>query len=123
MLSEYAQVYRGLLREIRKAVTQAPVKPNQTIVSSFRALLEQSRQTHDANAFQDVKNALLFLKSQREHQARYSVAPFLCYSLTLFSQILVERYNPTTGLTEKERIRKTANRVGLDIPKEPSPEQ
>ncbi|KAF5363603.1 hypothetical protein D9756_000683 [Leucocoprinus leucothites] len=97
MLSEYAQVYRGLLREVRKA---APAKPNQTIVTNFRSLLEQSRKTKNDVALQDTRNALLFLKSQREHQ------------------ILVERYNPITSLTEQERIRKTANRVGLDVPKE-----
>jgi len=28
---------------------------------------------------------------------------------------LVQRYNPLTSLTEQERIRKTANRVGLEV--------
>ncbi|CCF51634.1 hypothetical protein NDA11_000200 [Ustilago hordei] len=29
---------------------------------------------------------------------------------------LLQRYNPTTGITEEERIRLTARRVGLDVP-------
>ncbi|KAJ1034925.1 hypothetical protein NDA18_000532 [Ustilago nuda] len=29
---------------------------------------------------------------------------------------LLQRYNPTTGMTEEERIRLTARRVGLDVP-------
>lgn len=36
------------------------------------------------------------------------------------SQALVQRYNPLTSLTEQERIRKTANRVGLDVPEGPA---
>ncbi|XP_006460050.1 hypothetical protein AGABI2DRAFT_68293 [Agaricus bisporus var. bisporus H97] len=90
MLPDHPRLYRSLLRELTRA--QAPSKPNRTIVSNLRALLEQSR-------LQDARNALLFLKSQREHQT------------------LVERYNPLSSLTEQERIRKTANRVGLDVPK------
>lgn len=35
-------------------------------------------------------------------------------------QALVQRYNPLTSLTEQERIRKTANRVGLDVPEGPA---
>ncbi|ETS60707.1 hypothetical protein PaG_04610 [Moesziomyces aphidis] len=29
---------------------------------------------------------------------------------------LLQRYNPTSGLTEEERVRLTARRVGLDVP-------
>ncbi|SPO25231.1 related to FMC1 - mitochondrial matrix protein, required for assembly of F1F0 ATP synthase [Ustilago trichophora] len=29
---------------------------------------------------------------------------------------LLQRYNPTTGMTEEERVRLTARRVGLDVP-------
>lgn len=31
---------------------------------------------------------------------------------------LVERYNPGMGMTEEERVRLTARRVGMDLPKE-----
>ncbi len=31
-------------------------------------------------------------------------------------QELLQRYNPTAGITEEERIRLTARRVGLDVP-------
>lgn len=39
------------------------------------------------------------------------------HTTNLPPQTLVERYNPLSSLTEQERIRKTANRVGLDVPK------
>ncbi|KXN83684.1 hypothetical protein AN958_00825 [Leucoagaricus sp. SymC.cos] len=93
------------------------MKPNPTIVANFRSLVEQSRKTKSDVTFQDVNNALLFLKSQREHQARL-FARICLPPHSPCSQILIERYNPLTSLTEEERIRKTANRVGLDVPKE-----
>jgi ATP synthase assembly factor FMC1 len=36
-------------------------------------------------------------------------------------QDLLERYNPTHGMTVQERTKATARRVGLDIPKEGKP--
>lgn len=36
-------------------------------------------------------------------------------------QDLLERYNPTHGMTVQERTRATARRVGLDVPKEGKP--
>jgi hypothetical protein len=65
-------LYRALLRELKSVRVlspapasahrpQAPSRPNPTIVANLRALLEQSR-------IQDARNALLFLRSQREHQ-------------------------------------------------------
>ncbi|KAI5832472.1 hypothetical protein K523DRAFT_344827 [Schizophyllum commune Tattone D] len=46
----------------------------------------------------DMENAVLFLRSQREHKA------------------LLERYNPLFNLTAEEHIKATANRVGLNMP-------
>ncbi|KIL70115.1 hypothetical protein M378DRAFT_68013, partial [Amanita muscaria Koide BX008] len=47
----------------------------------------------------DLENALVFLRSQREHK------------------VLLHRYNPSFDYTSEERIKATANRVGLDMPK------
>ena len=36
---------------------------------------------------------------------------------------LLERYNPLLGLSVEERVKKTANRVGLDMPVTPKDEE
>ncbi|SAM64434.1 related to FMC1-mitochondrial matrix protein, required for assembly of F1F0 ATP synthase [Ustilago bromivora] len=47
---------------------------------------------------QNLENLHVFLKNKALHAE------------------LLQRYNPTTGMTEEERIRLTARRVGLDVP-------
>ncbi|KAF9482450.1 hypothetical protein BDN70DRAFT_875000 [Pholiota conissans] len=58
----------------------------------------------NTHAKQDYENAILFIKSQREHKR------------------LLERYNPTFDLTAQDRIKATARRVGLDMPVTYKPE-
>lgn len=45
------------------------------------------------------RNVLVYLQASRIHKE------------------LLERYNPTLRLSEEEKIKLTANRVGLDMPK------
>jgi len=113
MASRYARTYRDILRELRavsafrsfhkmflldsdKAVV--PRKMNHDVASNYRSIVEKSRTSGDSTMFQDLQNALLFLRSQREHK------------------LLVDRYNPLIDLTAEERIHATARRVGLDMP-------
>ncbi|KAF8076322.1 hypothetical protein FPV67DRAFT_1664603 [Lyophyllum atratum] len=102
-MSELAHAYRGILRELRKSAV-APRKANQTIVTNYRSIAAQYQKSGDLRILQDMKNALLFLRSQREHK------------------LLIERYNPLFDLTAKERITATARRVGLNMPILPNPE-
>ncbi|PWN47492.1 hypothetical protein IE53DRAFT_390365 [Violaceomyces palustris] len=51
----------------------------------------------------ELEDLVTFLKGKRVHAE------------------LLERYNPTHGMTEQERVRATARRVGLDVPKEHTP--
>lgn len=44
------------------------------------------------------------------------IANFLSYQRTY--QELIERYNPGLTMTQEDKVRKTANRVGLDLPEE-----
>ncbi|RDB22596.1 hypothetical protein Hypma_010262 [Hypsizygus marmoreus] len=92
MLSRHASVYRGILRELRKSAV-APRKTNQTVASNFRNIVQKSMKSGDSAILQDVENALLFLRSQREHK------------------LLLERYNPLIDLTAEERIHATARRA------------
>ncbi|KAG5646625.1 hypothetical protein DXG03_002929 [Asterophora parasitica] len=96
-MAELAHAYRGILRELRKSAV-APRKTNQAVATSFRSIANQYQTSGDATVLQDLRNALLFLKSQREHK------------------ILLDRYNPLFDLTAEERIKATARRVGLDMP-------
>ncbi|CCH43654.1 hypothetical protein BN7_3207 [Wickerhamomyces ciferrii] len=44
------------------------------------------------------------------------IANFLSYQRTY--QELIERYNPGLTMTQEDKVRKTANRVGLDLPEQ-----
>ncbi|KAK0739052.1 hypothetical protein B0T21DRAFT_409436 [Apiosordaria backusii] len=90
-------LYRSLLREL----------PPRPVLSSPRADLHQRlRDNFASSATQQQKKAdiaeqyLHYLKAQRTYVT------------------LVERYNPGMGMDEEERVRLTARRVGMDLPKE-----
>ncbi|KAJ3851642.1 hypothetical protein EV368DRAFT_42670 [Lentinula lateritia] len=101
MLSQHTQVYRGLLRELKRS-SLPPHKINPALSSNFRRLAEQARRSDPV--LEDLRNALIFLASQREHR------------------VLLDRYNPLVDLTAEERIHATARRVGLDMPITHQPE-
>ncbi|KAG6820093.1 hypothetical protein H0H93_005405 [Arthromyces matolae] len=99
MSQPLAHLYRDLLRELRRSAV-APRKANRAVASNLRSLANNYRLSGSAVVFQDLQNALLFLKSQREYK------------------VLIDRYNPLVDLTAEERIKATARRVGLDMPVE-----
>ncbi|SYW75852.1 related to FMC1 - mitochondrial matrix protein, required for assembly of F1F0 ATP synthase [Ustilago bromivora] len=87
---------------------------------------------HDDQASKDrpVTNPIrsllyVYTRKGKEWAARISSAEFRQQNLenlhvflknkALHAELL-QRYNPTTGMTEEERIRLTARRVGLDVP-------
>ncbi|PWY99081.1 hypothetical protein BCV70DRAFT_212453 [Testicularia cyperi] len=51
---------------------------------------------------------------QLRHQTLENLNTFLTHK-ALHSELL-QRYNPTVGMSEEERVRLTARRVGLDVP-------
>ncbi|KAF8624408.1 hypothetical protein AX15_005889 [Amanita polypyramis BW_CC] len=95
-----SRLYRNILRELRKSAVAAG-KQNKDVVGHFRSMVGKSG---DAQSVRDLGNAALFLRSQREHKA------------------LLHRYNPLLNYTSEERIKATANRVGLQMPLTPKPE-
>ncbi|KAG6812320.1 hypothetical protein H0H92_003404 [Tricholoma furcatifolium] len=101
-MSHLIRAYRGILRELRKSAV-APRKANEVVSSNFRRIANEYQRSQSPVILQDMQNALLFLKSQREHK------------------ILMDRYNPLVDLTAEERIKATARRVGLDMPVEHKP--
>ncbi|CAA7259708.1 unnamed protein product [Cyclocybe aegerita] len=117
MLANRTTLYRTLLRELRLSI-EPPRRVNRSIVSHFRSIAEQLGSHDTPRARQDFENAILFLKSQREHKVREEY-PGMSHILISTQKRLLERYNPLFDLTAQERIEATARRVGLNMPKTP----
>ncbi|TFK28796.1 YwlC protein [Coprinopsis marcescibilis] len=98
MASQFAAGYRGVLRELRKSLDPSR-KVNPVIKSHYRSVIEGLRSTQNVDGLADINHTIIFLKSQREHQR------------------LLDRYSPLFDLTAQERIKATARRVGLNMPK------
>ncbi|KAJ3329364.1 hypothetical protein HDU76_008046 [Blyttiomyces sp. JEL0837] len=92
--------FRGLMREVEKQYTS----PNKNtvwkdhLISVYRqnAGLQDDRQI--ARNHLDATDILAFMKATREHKR------------------LMEEYWPTVGISESERIERTAKTVGLNLP-------
>jgi L-threonylcarbamoyladenylate synthase len=91
-----------------------PRKVNKTIIAHFRSIAEKIGKDDNISAHRDFENAILFIRSQREHK----VGRFIVDSSFIDKKIqrLLERYNPLFDLTAEERIEATARRVGLNMP-------
>ncbi|KAK7204891.1 hypothetical protein BZA70DRAFT_280260 [Myxozyma melibiosi] len=66
----------------------------------FRSLESSAEQDKLSQKARDASEILLYLRSQRTYKA------------------LLDKYNPTATLEDHERIRLTARRVGLELPKD-----
>ncbi|KAI9179805.1 hypothetical protein H9P43_005136 [Blastocladiella emersonii ATCC 22665] len=90
-------LYRGLLREVTKQVTKKNNNPTwqRYLRAQFEVVPADAAQ-HRARLV-DAENALLFLRSNRTHRE------------------LLEGYFPV--LAEDERIKRTAGKVGLQLPR------
>ncbi|KAF8842297.1 hypothetical protein BDN67DRAFT_899641 [Paxillus ammoniavirescens] len=99
MLSQHAQLYRNVVREVAKASISPRTQRNKEISASFRILFDQNSQSEESRVFRhDIENIVTFMRSQREYKT------------------LLERYNPLVDLTSEEHIEATARRVGLNMP-------
>ncbi|KAK4160008.1 putative ras [Cladorrhinum sp. PSN259] len=87
-------LYRSLLRSLPpRAILQSPRAPlHQTMRDAFQNL--------DAKTVPQLKQYAAYLKSQQQYVE------------------LIERYNPGMGMDEEERVRLSARRVGMNLPKE-----
>ncbi|CAO1621516.1 unnamed protein product [Parajaminaea phylloscopi] len=117
-------LYRSLLKELRsnpnnaqasapRRVTLGPTFRAQPLVSlvrdSFRAAPAAQTSPHasqrgSSQTLQEMRDLETYLRSNRVHKE------------------LLARYNPLHDQTERERVRATARRVGLDVPIEYKPE-
>ncbi|KAI0433750.1 hypothetical protein F5Y09DRAFT_298078 [Xylaria sp. FL1042] len=90
-------LYRSLLRELppRPLSSRTPRSPlHEKLRQSF------SNDASQENATSQAEQLIHYLKAQRQYTT------------------LLERYNPGMNMEEEERIRLSARRVGMDLPKE-----
>ncbi|KLT40402.1 hypothetical protein CC85DRAFT_287504 [Cutaneotrichosporon oleaginosum] len=96
-MSAGKHLYRSLLRELRLSSNVPRAKRNPDVAVHFRKIVEVG----DAKA---VERAVLesrdFLRANR-----------------IYGELL-KRYNPTHSMSQEERVKATARRVGLDAPSE-----
>ncbi|KAK4458135.1 putative ras [Cladorrhinum samala] len=94
-LSAVRTLYRNLLKELPpRALLKAPRAPLHQLLRK-----EFTSSKLESNA-PKLNQYLAYLKSQRQYVE------------------LIERYNPGMGMDEEERVRLTARRVGMNLPKE-----
>ena len=87
------QIYRQLAKEVKFLSRSPGQHPN------FSSLLKNAFESGNEADLRYAHEVLLFLRSQRKYSE------------------LLELYNPGATMTQKERNRLTARRVGLNLPK------
>ncbi|KAK8214117.1 hypothetical protein IWZ01DRAFT_540016 [Phyllosticta capitalensis] len=111
MSPQLRSLYRRLLRELpsRPAQHAASTRSSQSILSNPSPLQRHIRSTiQTPTEHQTVRTPSI---EETEQFAQYAKAQRMYITL-------VERYNPGANLTDEERVRLTARRVGMDLPPE-----
>ncbi|GFF95098.1 hypothetical protein IFM47457_10185 [Aspergillus lentulus] len=99
MTPHLRSTYRAILRELPRRTLSNPTPLQQRVREAFRTgTSEQSADPHFEQRVQEAEQMAQYARAQRTYAA------------------LVERYNPGMTMTEKEKIRLTARRVGFDLP-------
>ncbi|KAM0789332.1 hypothetical protein ACM66B_000166 [Microbotryomycetes sp. NB124-2] len=99
------KLYRATLRQFAANSIHERTKRSPSIPRHLRLMFDGAKTLEPSsaqfNAFErQVDDMVVFLKAHRLHKE------------------LVERYNPTHGMTDDERARRSANMVGLQFPDE-----
>ncbi|KAF1801441.1 hypothetical protein V8B55DRAFT_1598922 [Mucor lusitanicus] len=104
-LSRNLSLYRGLLREVHMQYTKAANNP--TFAQELKAIYRNNQNIQDPSKIEalnsNAENVLTFLTSSRKHKELRA----------LYSAIVME---------QKRKIELSANRVGLNLPKQYDPE-
>lgn len=104
MAPHLRSTYRAILRELPRRTLSNPTPLQQRIREAFRTGTSAGEQSptgadlHFEQRVQEAEQMAQYARAQRTYAA------------------LVERYNPGMTMTEKEKIRLTARRVGFDLP-------
>ncbi|KAK1637060.1 hypothetical protein BDP81DRAFT_426558 [Colletotrichum phormii] len=101
-------LYRSLLREL----------PPRPVLARKRSAIHNRLRTSFAPAAAGVPKAATADAARAEADAA-EAEQFAAYLRAQRTYVtLVERYNPGMNMDEEERVRLTARRVGMDLPKE-----
>ncbi|KAK4521239.1 Plasma membrane ATPase [Mucor velutinosus] len=104
-LSRNLSLYRGLLREVNIQYTKAANNP--TFAQELKSIYRNNQHIQDPSKIEalnsNAENVLTFLTSSRKHKELRA----------LYSAIVME---------QKRKIELSANRVGLNLPKQYDPE-
>lgn len=138
------KAYQNLHTQLLVNIKQSTIKQNAEDVKKRIALLTYQRinalrdSTPDANTkimeinrkIDDLKKSsndpqveiekklaegLKLQESKRNDKHIDDIANYLSYQRTY--QELIERYNPGLTMTQEDKVRKTANKVGFELPK------
>lgn len=98
--AELRAIYRSLLRELPPRLVLA--SPRTPVHSMIRSRITTPGADADAgvSAATQAQQMVSYLRAQREYVT------------------LIERYNPGMNMPTEERVRLTARKVGMDLPKE-----
>ncbi|TPX60003.1 hypothetical protein PhCBS80983_g02058 [Powellomyces hirtus] len=99
--TEILGLYRGILREVSRQYTARNQNRmwHDEIVAGFKSGVQLSNPAQIQIRLTRARNLHAFLRSNRTHRE------------------LVERYWPISSMTEEEKLSRTANTVGLSLPK------
>jgi ATP synthase assembly factor FMC1 len=101
---QITSLYRRLLRELpTSAPTTRTAHQKLSTPSVLQRRIRNSLSTETANPTAQLQQAEQFVQYVQA-QRMYAT--------------LIERYNPGMGMSEEERVRLTARRVGMDLPDE-----
>lgn len=107
MTPKIRTTYRALLRELPRRTLASPTPLHTRIRELYRRPLKETAAASALPLEAEQHRRL----QEAEQLAQYARAQRMYTTL-------VERYNPGATLTEQERIRLTARRVGWDLPVE-----
>ncbi|KAH3684990.1 hypothetical protein WICPIJ_004022 [Wickerhamomyces pijperi] len=77
--------------------------------------LKKSSNDPQVQIEEKLANGLKLQESERNDKHIDDIANYLSYQRTY--QELIERYNPGLTMTQKDKIQKTAHKVGFELPK------
>jgi ATP synthase assembly factor FMC1 len=105
--TQIRSIYRRLLRELPIPSTTIPSRTQHQKLSAPSTIQQRLRDTivkpsarHTASQIQQAEVLAQYAQAQRTYIA------------------LIERYNPGMGMSEEERVRLSARRIGMNLPVE-----
>ncbi|KAF2400884.1 hypothetical protein EJ06DRAFT_529978 [Trichodelitschia bisporula] len=109
-------LYRRLLREL----PARPPPPGKRVPPTIRSHLLSNPAPIQSHVRERIIATSLQAKAEDEHAAARQAADQMVQFLRAqrMYATLIERYNPGMGMSEEERVRLSARRVGMDLPTE-----